>query len=313
VILEAKGLTKRFPTTTAVDGLGFSLQAGEIFGLLGPDGAGKTTTLRLLAGLMRPDAGIACVDGLDAQADRDLVKARIGYVPQFFSLYGDLTVGENLDFFADLYGVRGEVRNRRREKLLDIIRLGPFMNRLGRDLSGGMQKKLALACNLLHTPVLLLLDEPTNGVDPVSRRELWAFLHDLASEGVAVLVSTAYMDEAERCDRVGLIYEGRFLLSGQPRALLQQMDAQVVLLVTPEQRRARKLLADTGLFSEVYPVGAALHLLCADSRGAIERVRLPLAEAAIPLTAIHQIPPTFEDLFVSLIRKAGDNGSGASG
>jgi ABC-2 type transport system ATP-binding protein len=303
-VLSVLNLTKQFKTNTAVDRLNLSLSPGEIYGLVGPDGAGKTTTLRLLAGLLVPDEGTAQVDGLDVQKEREQVKTRIGYVPQFFSLYGDLTVSENLRFFADLYNVIGEARRERMERLLAITRLGKFQDRLARNLSGGMQKKLALATNLFHTPKVLLLDEPTNGVDPVSRRELWDFLRELSGEDTAILVSTPYMDEAERCDRAGLLFEGRLLLSGPPRELLKEMQGEVILLISSDQPRARKLLEQKGELTEVYPVGEALHLIAPNAEWAVPSVRTLLEGEKIAIPTIKQISPTFEDLFISLIRRA---------
>jgi len=303
MVLSVQALTKRFKANTAVDRLELSLSPGEIYGLVGPDGAGKTTTLRLLAGLLIPDEGTAQVDGLDVQKEREQVKTRIGYVPQVFSLYGDLTVSENLRFFADLYNVIGEARRERLERLLAITRLGKFQDRLARNLSGGMQKKLALATNLFHTPKVLLLDEPTNGVDPVSRRELWDFLRELSGEGTAILVSTPYMNEAERCDRAGLLFEGRLLLSGPPREMLKEMQGEVVLLISSDQPRARKLLEQKGGLTEVYPVGEALHLIAESAEQAMNSVRSLLVSERIAIQTMRPIPPTFEDLFISLIRK----------
>jgi len=309
MVLSVQGLTKRFKANTAVDRLELSLSPGEIYGLVGPDGAGKTTTLRLLAGLLVPDEGTAQVDGLDVQKEREQVKTRIGYVPQFFSLYGDLTVSENLRFFTDLYNVTGEARCERMERLLAITRLGKFQDRLARNLSGGMQKKLALATNLFHTPKVLLLDEPTNGVDPVSRRELWDFLRELSGEGTAILASTPYMDEAERCDRAGLLFEGRLLLSGPPREMLKEMKGEVTLLISSDQPRARKLLEQKGELTEVYPVGEALHLIAESAEQAMNRVGSLLTSERIAIQTMRPILPTFEDLFISLIRKAGGHGS----
>ena len=303
MVLSVQALTKRFKANTAVDRLELSLSPGEIYGLVGPDGAGKTTTLRLLAGLLIPDEGTAQVDGLDVQKEREQVKTRIGYVPQVFSLYGDLTVSENLRFFADLYNVIGEARRERLERLLAITRLGKFQDRLARNLSGGMQKKLALATNLFHTPKVLLLDEPTNGVDPVSRRELWDFLRELSGEGTAILVSTPYMNEAERCDRAGLLFEGRLLLSGPPREMLREMQGEVILLISSDQPRARKLLEQKGGLTEVYPVGEALHLIAESAEQAMNSVRSLLVSERIAIQTMRPIPPTFEDLFISLIRK----------
>jgi ABC-2 type transport system ATP-binding protein len=215
--LSAGGLVRRFGAVTALDGLSFEVGKGELYGLVGPDGAGKTTAIRALAGLLDVDGGEARVLGLDPAGGR--VRERLGLMPQQYSLYRDLTVGENLRFFSRLYVLPREVFRKRSARLLEITRLGPFVDRRADALSGGMYKKLALACALLHEPEVLLLDEPTNGVDPVSRRELWALLYEFVHGGMTVVVSTPYMDEAERCHRVGLVHRGRLLLEGDPREL----------------------------------------------------------------------------------------------
>jgi ABC-2 type transport system ATP-binding protein len=217
--LEARGLTRRFGAVQALDGLSFEVQAGELYGLVGADGAGKTTAIRALAGLIRLDGGQARVLGLDPET-RGEVRERLGLMPQQYSLYRDLTVAENLRFFGRLSVLPKAVFRERADRLLAITRLAPFADRRADQLSGGMYKKLALACALLHQPEVLLLDEPTNGVDPVSRRELWALLHEFVEGGMAVLISTPYMDEAERCRRVGLVHHGRMLLEGPPERLL---------------------------------------------------------------------------------------------
>jgi ABC-2 type transport system ATP-binding protein len=215
--LSARGLVRRFGAVTALDGLSFEVGRGELYGLVGPDGAGKTTAIRALAGLLLVDGGEARVLGVDPAGGR--VRERLGLMPQQYSLYRDLTVGENLRFFSRLYVLPREVFRKRADRLLGITRLGPFVDRRADALSGGMYKKLALACALLHEPEVLLLDEPTNGVDPVSRRELWALLYEFVQGGMTVLVSTPYMDEAERCHRVGLVHRGKLLLEGDPREL----------------------------------------------------------------------------------------------
>jgi ABC-2 type transport system ATP-binding protein len=212
--LLARGLVRRFGATVALDGLTFEVARGELYGLVGPDGAGKTTALRALSGLIGLDGGEARVLGEAPGGPR--VRERVGLMPQQYSLYRDLTVAENLQFFSRLYVLPRAVFRERADRLLGITRLGPFVDRRADALSGGMYKKLALACALLHEPEVLLLDEPTNGVDPVSRRELWALLHEFVHGGMAVLVSTPYMDEAERCHRVGLVHRGRLLLEGEP-------------------------------------------------------------------------------------------------
>jgi drug efflux transport system ATP-binding protein len=215
--LSARGLVRRFGAVTALDGLSFEVGRGELYGLVGPDGAGKTTAIRALAGLLLVDGGEARVLGVDPAGGR--VRERLGLMPQQYSLYRDLTVGENLRFFSRLYVLPRDVFRKRADRLLGITRLGPFVDRRADALSGGMYKKLALACALLHEPEVLLLDEPTNGVDPVSRRELWALLYEFVHGGMTVLVSTPYMDEAERCHRVGLVHRGKLLLEGDPRDL----------------------------------------------------------------------------------------------
>jgi ABC-2 type transport system ATP-binding protein len=217
--LSARGLVRRFGAVVALDGLSFEVARGELYGLVGPDGAGKTTAIRALAGLVRLDGGEARVLGEDP--DGGAVRERLGLMPQQYSLYRDLSVAENLRFFARLFVLPRDVYRARAERLLALTRLAPFVDRRADALSGGMYKKLALACALLHEPEVLLLDEPTNGVDPVSRRELWALLHEFVHGGMTVLVSTPYMDEAERCHRVGLVHRGRLLVEGEPRALMR--------------------------------------------------------------------------------------------
>src|SRR5512136_441196 len=224
--LEARRMGKRFGEVEALAGMTFEVKAGELYGLVGPDGAGKTTAIRALAGLIDLDSGEARVLGMDPRQGGE-VREALGLLPQQYSLYRDLTVWENLSFFARLYVLPRDVFRRRAERLLAITRLDRFVDRRAEQLSGGMYKKLALAAALLHEPRVLLLDEPTNGVDPVSRRELWALLHEFVQGGMTVLVSTPYMDEAERCDRVGLVHRGRLLLEGAPRALLGALEEEV--------------------------------------------------------------------------------------
>jgi ABC-2 type transport system ATP-binding protein len=224
-MLEARGLVRRFGGKLALDGLSLSVEKGELYGLVGADGAGKTTTIRALAGLVALDGGEARVAGRDPAAGGSGVRESLGLVPQQASLYPDLSVAENLRFFARLFCLPKAIFRERADRLLGITRLGPFVERRADALSGGMYKKLALACALLHRPEVLLLDEPTVGVDPVSRRELWALLHELVHDGMTVLLSTPYMDEAERCHRVGLVHAGRMLLTGEPRALREDFAA----------------------------------------------------------------------------------------
>jgi len=230
VVIETENLTKRFKKVTAVDRLNLDIERGEIFGLVGPDGAGKTTTFRLLTAIMNPTQGRATVAGYDTVKEAEEIKKLIGYMPQRFSLYGDLSVMENLHFFADIFEVRGTEREARIRTLLRFSRLEEFQGRRADHLSGGMQKKLALACTLVHKPEILFLDEPTTGVDPISRREFWDILSNLHLEGVTLLVSTPYMDEAERCSRVGLMFEGKMIVCDEPEKIKGLVRGEVIEL-----------------------------------------------------------------------------------
>jgi ABC-2 type transport system ATP-binding protein len=218
-IIETRDLTRRFGALTAVDHLNLTVVQGEIFGLVGPDGAGKTTTLRMLCGLIDPTGGSARVAGHDVVKESRAVKDQIGYMAQRFGLYGDLTVQENMNFYADLFGITGAEREALTAQLLRMTRMEPFRDRQGRQLSGGMKQKLALMCTLLHRPRILFLDEPTNGVDPVSRRDFWAILYQLLKDGITIFMTTAYLDEAERCNRVGLMHKGKLIRCAPPDAM----------------------------------------------------------------------------------------------
>ena len=222
-VIEAQGLVRRFGKLVAVSDLSLHVAAGEIYGLIGPDGAGKTTTIRMLTGLMALDGGVARVSGEDASNVG--VREQLGYMPQQYALYGDLSVDENLTFFGRLFGLNRAERERRKDRLLEITRLAPFRKRRADQLSGGMYKKLGLMCALLQSPSVLLLDEPANGVDPISRREFWEMLYSLSADKILIVVSTAYMDEAERCSRVHLLDSGRLLASGEPRGVLKENGA----------------------------------------------------------------------------------------
>lgn len=224
-IIETHDLTRRFDSLTAVDHLNLSISEGEIFGLVGPDGAGKTTTLRMLCGLMDPTEGSATVAGHDVVTDTQAVKDQIGYMAQRFGLYGDLTVQENMDFYADLFDITGSLRVELSNQLLRMTRMEPFKGRQASRLSGGMKQKLALMCTLLHRPRILFLDEPTNGVDPVSRRDFWAILYQLLKDGITVFMTTSYLDEAERCNRVGLIHRGKLIRCAPPEVMKQETNA----------------------------------------------------------------------------------------
>lgn len=240
-IIETSGLTRRFGNLTAVDHLNLTIASGEIFGLVGPDGAGKTTTLRMLCGLINPSEGSARVAGHDVVRDPQAVKDRIGYMAQRFGLYLDLSVRENMNFYADLFGIIGPERAALAAQLLRMTRMEPYGDRLAGRLSGGMRQKLALMCTLLHRPQILLLDEPTNGVDPVSRRDFWAILYQLLKEEITILMATAYLDEAERCNRVGLMHRGKLIRCDTPEALKAAVGAANMEGVFVETVRAAEM------------------------------------------------------------------------
>ncbi len=297
-------LTKRFGDLTAVDRLTLTVAPGELFGLVGSDGAGKTTTLRMLAGIMDPTDGEALVLGRHTVREVEAIRGDIGYMSQRFGLYPDLTVLENVHFYADIFGLTRKDRDERLERLLAFSNLNPFRNRRAGNLSGGMKQKLGLACALIHTPKLLLLDEPTNGVDPVSRRDFWRILYQLLREGVTIVVATAYLDEAERCNRVGLIHQGRLLACDSPQGLKWLMRGTILELSIPTPRQAAALLrqriptAMLGLF------GDRIHVVTAEPERTKEAVQSALREAGIALRSMRVIEPTLEDVFVSVITAA---------
>jgi len=305
--IDVRGLVKDFDGLRAVDGLDLAVAAGEMYGLVGPDGAGKTTTIRLLCGLLEPTAGSVRILGLDFGRDRERIKDRIGYLSQRFSLYGDLTVDENIEFFAEIH--RQADFGARREELLAFTRLAQFRDRLADRLSGGMKQKLALACTLIHTPQLLILDEPTTGVDPVSRRDFWKILSGLLRTGMTIVMTTPYLDEAERCSRVGLLDRGRLLAAGPPAALKSLMTGEVVELVTPEPRRARSALSGLAGLREVQLFGDRLNLVADDARAARPLVETALRAAGVPVAEWRVVPPSLENVFISVTRSSTGGGT----
>jgi ABC-2 type transport system ATP-binding protein len=295
--VEAIGLTRSFGEHVALDGLSVRVDAGEIYGLVGPDGAGKTTALRMMAGLLDPAAGRVRVLGLDPSAGNGAVREALGYMPQQYSLYGDLTVDENLAFFREVFCLEAGAFRERRRRLLSLTRLEAFGSRRADALSGGMYKKLALSCALLHEPKVLLLDEPTNGVDPVSRREFWDLLADFLAEGMAIVLATPYMDEAARCHRVGLLFDGCLLEEGRPSDLLRAFPHRV-FRVDGDRRRIGEIADRDEDVLAFTPAGAVLRIVA--RRGTEPRVLSELARAGAHVTPI---PPMFEDLFLARVRE----------
>jgi ABC-2 type transport system ATP-binding protein len=298
--IEMRALTRAFDERVAVDALTIDVRPGELFGIVGPDGAGKTTTLRMLAGVLRPTSGTALLAGVDVADDPEGVKPHIAYMSQRFGLYEDLTVQENLDFYADLYRVpRGE-RPERLERLYAFSRLGDFTGRLAGKLSGGMKQKLSLSCALIHKPDILLLDEPTFGVDPISRRELWLILHEMVAEGITIVVSTSYLDEAERCDRVALLNEGRLLALDTPTALQRSISGRMLAIHADAPRSARDVLRHATFVRSAHLFGDAVHVLV-EGGVSDDEVLAPLQAAGHEVQDYEVTDPSLEDVFMGLV------------
>ncbi len=300
--IEIHGLKKSFNGTAAVDGLELLVQPGEMFGMIGPDGAGKTTTLRMLCGLWHADEGEARVLGHDVRTEAQRIRRLIGYMPQKFSLYPDLTVAENLRFFSDLFQVRADEREQRLKRLLAFSRLGPFAGRQARALSGGMKQKLALSCTLIHTPQLLLLDEPTTGVDPVSRREFWDILNELRGEGVTILVTTPYMDEAAGCDRIAFIHKGRVLTVSRPADIPALHQGSLLEIKSRRNREIGRRLTDSGRFDSVQIFGDCIHASARVDPKVMTAWVAELAPEEKDHLQIKEIPAGIEDVFVALLK-----------
>ena len=294
-------IERSFPGVKAVDRLSFDVNYGEIFGLVGPDGAGKTTIMRILSGVLLPDSGTVEVAGFDVVRDPERVKQEISYMSQRFGLYEDLTVEENIRFYAEVFGVKRAVYRERSERLLQAADMQQFRQRLAGKLSGGMKQKLGLICALIHTPRVLLLDEPTNGVDPVSRRDFWKILYSLLGEGVAILTSTAYLDEAERCHRVGLVHEGHLLFCDQPSALKEKLHNKVIAIATTDPRGARTAIAKVAGVKSVVLVGDGVHLLVDDAARVMPALRQRMDDAKIGYTSVEAVIASLEDVFVNAV------------
>jgi len=293
---EVSDLIRDYDSVHAVRGVSFAVEPGELYGLVGPDGAGKTTTISCLAGLMYPTSGSVRILGQDPMARGSTARRDLGLMPQEYSLYGDLSVGENLWFFGQLFALDKRTYRARVERLLSITRLTRFVDRRASALSGGMYKKLALCCALLHEPKVLLLDEPTNGVDPVSRRELWELIYEFVADGMAVLISTPYMDEAARCHRVGLMHKGRLIAAGSPGELTRSLELDVCEVQGGDREALHAILADLDEVVAASPAGARLRIVIArGGRAAVER------EVAARGASLRDVTPDFEDLFLARI------------
>jgi ABC-2 type transport system ATP-binding protein len=305
--VEVRDVVKKYngSQTPALRNFDLSIPKGKLFGLVGPDGAGKTTALRIMATVMDSFTGSVLIAGCDVRTQPEAVRARIGYMPQAFSLYPDLSVWENLSFFSDLNGMDSGRRRTRMEEMLEFTGLSPFRERRAANLSGGMKKKLALACALVHDPQVLLLDEPSTGVDPVSRRELWRILADVVRRGVTVLISTPYMDEAERCHLVGMLYQGRMLAGGTPEELVGGMGSKFLEVKASPRKVMRRIVSATPGVLAWRPVGDCLRVETAGSLSAMEKVRANLAEQfrsqGVEVQSLMEVRPMMEDLFVRTV------------
>ena len=312
-VIEVDRLTRKFGEVTALGGISFAVEAGALFGVVGPDGAGKTTLLRILSGVLRSSAGDARLFGQSIATHAEDVRPRLAYMPQRFGLYGDLTVQENIDFYADLYGVSAEEKSRRLDRLYAFSRLGPFRGRLAGQLSGGMKQKLGLCCALIHQPELLLLDEPTFGVDPLSRRDLWLILHEMVAEGVTALVSTSYLDEAERCDRVAMLDTGRLVALDDPAALQAAYPGTVVIIRASDPRRASDLLVEVPIARRPTLFGETVHVTLANAERDWPAIASALESGGVSVLSHEAAPASLEDVFLELAggradgRTAGSN------
>jgi ABC-2 type transport system ATP-binding protein len=301
--IRTDNLSKNFGTLTAVNGLNLEVRTGEIFGLVGPDAAGKTTTLRMLCGILPPDRGEATVAECNIRTQAEALKEKVGYLPQRFGLYGDLSVLENIHFYADLYQVPRKGRTEKIERLLRFANLEPFGKRKAQDLSGGMKQKLGLICALIHTPQVLFLDEPTTGVDPLSRRDFWIILYDLLKEGVTILFSTSYLDEAERCSRVGLIYQGELLISDTPSAVKARMGGTILELRTENNQRAMKRLEKDASFRSLVLSGDNIHVLVDDAPQGEKTIHKMIDDEGLKIVDLMVVRPSLEDAFISIVRE----------
>lgn len=291
---------KSYGDIKAVDGISLEVNKGEMFGLVGPDGAGKTTTIRMLCGLVKPDLGSAELMGMNLSKKPKEVQNQIGYLSQRFSLYGDLTVDENIEFFADIHGVKNY--EDRRNELLEFTRLKPFRSRLADNLSGGMKQKLALACSLIHKPKIIFLDEPTTGVDPVSRRDFWKILSSLLKEGITIFMSTPYLDEAERCNRVALMNKGKIISLDTPQNIKLSIEQKVIEIVCPDVRAAFNLVKEN-MGNEVQMFGDRIDVMVNNVDNEYKRIENLLNKNNIDITSHRIIPASLENVFIHLVKE----------
>ncbi|HET55122.1 MAG TPA: ABC transporter ATP-binding protein [Ignavibacteria bacterium] len=300
-VIKIENLKRSYGDIVAVNGVSYSVAKGEMFGLVGPDGAGKTTTIRMLIGLLKPDSGNAQLLGYDLRTQKNKIKDEIGYLSQRFSLYGDLTIDENIEFFADIHGVKNF--KERRNELLEFTRLTPFRDRLADKLSGGMKQKLALACTLIHKPKIIFLDEPTTGVDPVSRRDFWKILSNLLKEGITIFMTTPYLDEAERCNRIALMNNGEIISWDTPKKVKASLKEQIVEIVCSPSREAYNTIkANTDYEVQMY--GDRLNVALKSYDDEYAKLEKHLTENNIQIVDHRVITPSLENVFIHLISKA---------
>jgi len=300
ITINIENLFKSYDDVKAVNGICMQIRKGEMFGLVGPDGAGKTTTIRILCGLLKPDKGGAELLGMNLSKERNKIQDQVGYLSQKFSLYGDLTVDENIEFFAEIHNVKNF--EERRNELLEFTRLTPFRDRLADNLSGGMKQKLALACSLIHRPKILFLDEPTTGVDPVSRRDFWKILSSLMKEGITILMTTPYLDEAERCNRVALMDKGKIIVLDNPKAVKDSIKKVIAEIVCTNVRKAYQLVKGE-LKKEVQLFGDRINVLLQKDSNEYEMIEKFLNKNSIEVISHRMIPPSLENVFIHLVEE----------
>jgi ABC-2 type transport system ATP-binding protein len=300
IAINIEDLHKSYDAVKAVQGIRYNIRKGEMFGLVGPDGAGKTTTIRMLCGLVKPDSGSATLLDMDIVKDKNKIKDQIGYLSQRFSLYGDLTIDENIEFFAEIHNVKNF--EDRRNELLEFTRLTPFRDRLADNLSGGMKQKLALACSLIHKPQILFLDEPTTGVDPVSRRDFWKILSSLLKEGITVFMSTPYLDEAERCNKVALMHKGKIISLDTPARIKESINVEIAEIVCTRVRDANKLVKEK-LHNEVQLFGDRINVVLDKGDNNLEQVLKLLESNSINVVSYRIVPPSLENVFIHYVEE----------